>query len=502
MFALGPLGFATPVLLLALAALPVLWWLLRAVPPAPLRRVFPAITLLIGLEDRDQDAARSPWWLLALRLLALAAMILGFAGPVLNPAPRTGGTAPLLVLFDDSWAAATDWTARIEAATRALGAAQADGRRAALVAASSPPPEGGLAFRAASDAAANLAGLTPKPWALSHAPARTWAEGLTGALDSVWISDGLASPGRAGLARALQARGALRVLEPTTPRYGLSPARIEAGLVQLRGRRTLGEEAGGSQASPKLTVIGLGPDPSGVERELVRATLAFAPGATEATQALSLPPELRNRITRFAFEGQRSAGAVTLADDSLRRRKVALVEANSAREGLELLSPLHYLREALVPTADVLEGPLADLIAAGPDVVVLADVAALAPADAAALEAFVAEGGLLLRFAGPRLAAADIGRGEDDPLLPVRLRAGGRTVGGAMSWGAPQALAPFGEASPFYGLTIPDDVTVTAQVLAEPGPELAGSTIAALADGTPLVTRKALGDGQVVLVHT
>jgi hypothetical protein len=42
---------------------------------------------------------------------------------------------------------------------------------------------------------------------------------------------------------------------------------------------------------------------------------------------------------------------------------------------------------------------------------------------------------------------------------------------------------------------------VREQVLAQPDPDLAARTIAALEDGTPLVTRKAVGDGQVVLVH-
>ncbi len=139
--------------------------------------------------------------------------------------------------------------------------------------------------------------------------------------------------------------------------------------------------------------------------------------------------------------------------------------------------------------------------------VILADVATLAEPDQRALAEWVGgQGGLLLRFAGPRLAASDIGRGIEDILLPVRLRAGGRNVGGgAMSWGgSPRALAPpFSDRSPFHGLTVPEDVLVSAQVLAEPGPDLGGDrTIAALADGTPLVTRKALGEGgAVVLFH-
>ncbi|GGD45267.1 DUF4159 domain-containing protein [Sinisalibacter lacisalsi] len=499
MFSLGPIGFSAPWLLLALVALPVLWWLLRAVPPAPIRRVFPGVILLLGLDDKDHETDRTPWWLLLLRLLAVAAMIVGFAGPVLNPEPRVPGSGPLVVLIDDGWAAAPDWPARIEAAERALKTAQAAGRRAAVVLVSQPPRDPGeLPLRAAGDAAAALPGLAPRPFAPDHGPMLDWARGLDASaqVETLWLSDGLESPARADLAGVLADLGPLTVLEPPAPRLGLRPARIEGGMVQVTALRS---RPAGAQ---EIAITGLGPDPAGVERALVRATLDFADGASEARAELSLPPELRNRVARFEIEGLRAAGAVTLADDSLRRRKVALIEGGAGREGLELLSPLHYLREALTPTAEVLEGPLADLVATGPDVIILADVATLAPAGAEALQTWVAEGGLLLRFAGPRLAAADAGRGDDDPLLPVRLRAGGRSLGGAMSWGAPRALAPFAEDSPFYGLAIPDDVTVSAQVLAEPGPALAERTIAALADGTPLVTRKALGDGQVVLVHS
>ena len=103
---------------------------------------------------------------------------------------------------------------------------------------------------------------------------------------------------------------------------------------------------------------------------------------------------------------------------------------------------------------------------------------------------------MLLRFAGPRLAE------QSDHLLPVRLRRGGRTIGGALSWEKPAKLAPFAAESPFAGLAIPADVTVSRQVLAEPDLDLADKTWARLADGTPLVTAEKLGQGWTVLVHT
>ncbi len=48
MTVLGGIGFTAPWMLLALLALPILWLILRAVPPAPIRRRFPGVALLLG----------------------------------------------------------------------------------------------------------------------------------------------------------------------------------------------------------------------------------------------------------------------------------------------------------------------------------------------------------------------------------------------------------------------------------------------------------------------
>jgi hypothetical protein len=297
------------------------------------------------------------------------------------------------------------------------------------------------------------------------------------------------------LLAALQAKGDVRVIETTRTLVALHPARFDQGKIMLRASRMPAGEA------TRVEVLAQGPDPAGIERDLGRVALDFASGAETAEAAIDLPPELRNRVTRFVLEGARSAGAVSLTDDSLKRRKIALIRTGADQETLQLLSPLHYLRQALAPTADLIEGNLIDTLKANPDVVILADVAGVTEAERKATLDWVEKGGLLLRFAGPVLAASDIGRAEADPLMPVRLREGGRTVGGAMSWGEPKALAPFPEGSPFFGLVPPADVVVREQVLAQPDPDLAERTIAALDDGTPLMTRKVIGAGQVVLVH-
>ena len=125
-------GFATPWVLLALALLPVLWLILRAIPPAPVRRLFPGVVLLLGLKDDDTVTDRTPWWLLVLRMLALAAVIVGLAGPVLNPSDDSAGDSPLLVVMDAGWASAADWEARRTMVSALLEEAARDGRPVAL----------------------------------------------------------------------------------------------------------------------------------------------------------------------------------------------------------------------------------------------------------------------------------------------------------------------------------------------------------------------------------
>jgi Domain of unknown function (DUF4159)/Aerotolerance regulator N-terminal len=491
MWIIGPVGFASPLILLGLIILPILWLLLRAVPPAPIRRRFPGVALLLGLTDEEVETDKTPWWLLLLRAAAVAAAIVAFAGPVLNPQTRDAGTGPLLVLIDGGWADARDWPRRVERATALVEDAGRAGRPVAVVRLTDAPAP--VAFQAADAVTARVVAMVPQPYAPDFAG---WKATLPeGDFDSFWLSDGLDHPGRADLLVALEARGGVSVFESPRAVTALRPAGFADGKVQVAATRL--PATGAAEAE----VVARGLDPAGIERELARVTLVFKDGAGEATAAMDLPPELRNRITRFEVAGVRSAGAVSLTDDSLKRRKIALISGVSEAEGLVLLSPTHYLRQALAPVADLIDGGLEDVLLANPDVIVLADVAKLTQTEQDAVLDWLDGGGLLLRFAGPRLAASDVARSADDPLMPVRLREGGRSVGGSMSWGEPKALAPFPEGSPFFGLPVPAEVTVSEQVLAQPGPDLAARTIASLADGTPLVTRSEVGQGQVVLVH-
>ncbi len=490
------ISYLTPFLLWALLLLPILWWLLRAVPPAPLRAKFPGILLLLGLKDKETTSDRTPWWLLALRILALGAAIIGFAGPVLNPVDSQSSAKRLVILMDASWASADDWGRRQAKLTEVLRSADQAARptivfKLSNITQSLVP----LNFVAPNVHLQRINSLAPNAWRPDFIH---WADYLTvhdTSFDTIWFSDGLDSEDRSALLDVLESKGNVSIYQADEPVLALTPPFVKDGNMVVQVQRSW------AKGALDVSANAIGPDPNGVTQILGTASAQFSPNDVQAELLFDMPLELRNRITSVALDNHRSAGAVVMAGDTVQRRKVALISASDQQEGADLMSDVFYLRKALVPTAEVIETDLKTTLLVNPDVLIFVDVGKLSQTETRDVTKWVANGGLLVRFAGPRLAASQLGLQTEHPLLPVRLRAGGRSIGGAMSWGAPKKLRAFAEGSSFYGLKTSDEVTVNSQVVAQPDPNLAERVLASLEDGTPLVTQKTVDNGRVVLFH-
>ncbi len=482
--------FAAPWVLLALAALPLLWWLLRVTPPAPRREVFPAVRLLLGLKAVAETPARTPWWLLALRMLAAGLIILGLARPVLDAGDRLAGQGPLLLVVDDGWASAADWPRRMAAADAVLDRADRAGRKVALLATAPADTDAAPTATVAMPAGelrARLAALRPKPWPVDRPAAaralRAWGQGGSVA----YLADGLTDgEGWEDFASALGGIGPVTEL-----RDPIAPARLL--LPPQAGTEAIGVRVA-AVPRPRPTELAVLAQ-TGDGRTLARLPLTIAAGAASGEASLKVPLEIRNRLAGLTLEGVASAGAVVLLDERWRRRPVGILAGDATGADTPLLGQAFYLRRALSPYTEVREGALDTLLGRDLSVLVLADHVVADGPERERLAAWVEKGGLLVRFAGPQTAA------HPDSLLPVRLLAGDRQLGGALSWSKPAGLAPFPPGSPFAGLAVPADVRVTRQVLAEPDARLAEDSWARLADGTPLVTAAARGAGRIVLFH-
>lgn len=496
-----PLAFGSPLLLVGLAALPVIWWLLRYTPPRPQAEPFPPLRILLGVPRKEETPDRSPWWLTLLRLLMAAAVIVALANPVFNPRGRIdAGEGALALIVDNGWVSAPDWKDRVATARRMIDGARERGVPVHL-AFTVEPKNAEIGPFDADEADKRLAAAVPVAAPVDRAEA--WGRiaaalaALPGA-DIAILSDGLATPADAAAAKVLaEARphGLLWAAPDRLERLALTTSDNGADAFSVTVIRPAGA------AAPASTTIGFF-DERG--RRIGDAVARFDQDASIAVAELQAPFELRNDIVSVAIDGERHAGALRVADDSQKRRRVGLISAAEADQAQPLLSPLYYIRRALAPYADLAESDSADLSTAvpallerKPAIVLMADVGVMPQDVHENLAEWVEGGGTLVRFAGPRLASAE----KPDDLLPVRLRAGDRTLGGTLSWTEPQPLAEFPANGPFAGLTPPREVLVSRQVLAEPGPDLAERTWANLGDGTPLVTGEKRGKGMIVLFH-
>ncbi len=490
MLTIGPLGFTAPWALALLGTLLVVWWLLRLLPPAPRRIVFPPVRLLSGLRKTEEESAYMPPWLLALRLLLLAVLILAAAHPVWEASRMLRGQGPVVLLVDDGWAAARDWEKRRAFLLRLLTEAEREERVVTVLSTARrngfPEP---LSLMTPTQAREAVESLEPKPWGTDFGAAAARLDGLADGPPGhvVWVTDGLGPGPAPEMLQGLRRLGMVSVA-----------AADDGGPLVLRSPKAGGEgfmlrvERVMDTGVRDVHIRAVGAD----GRLLFREALRIPNGAHHVERRLVLEAELRNRVQRIVIEDEETAGAVVLVDERWRRRPVGLAVARR-RDVAPLLSPNHYLSRALEPFTEVREGTVSDLLGRHLAVLLLADPEPLSDEDRTRVGAWVDAGGILVRFAGPRLA-----REGGGALLPVRLRPADRTLGGALSWRKPANLAPFAENSPFRGLPIPANVTVRRQVLAEPELSLGDKTWAKLVDGTPLVTAAPRGKGWSVLVHT
>ncbi|WP_173931958.1 DUF4159 domain-containing protein [Chelativorans sp. Marseille-P2723] len=496
-----PLSFGAPMVLWGLLALPVIWWLLRLTPPRPQQEAFPPLALLARIIRREETPHQSPWWLTLLRLMLAFLVILALSDPVFNPQERMAiGGRGLALVIDNGWSSAPDWDRRVATANRLITDARESGAPVVLALTAEPPAQDVGPF-GADAALERLNAAVPRPVPVDRpaiyarvSDALAQMPGATLAL----LTDGLAAPGDEAAFQELFTAGLSDVIwiEPDgSDAVALADSANEPEhfrVTAVRPERESGPRQIGVYAA----------DEQG--RRIAETLVSFGPGETRTSGEIRVPFELRNDFASLAIDGQRHAGALRLLDENARRRRVGLVAPTAPDTAQPLLAPLYYIRSALAPYADLLEPSNPELTEAIPQLleqqpaaIIMADVGTLPDSVRSPLIEWMQAGGTLVRFAGPRMAAA----GNDDELLPVRLRGGERSLGGTLSWSEPQAVTEFPADGPFSDLPPPREVTVSRQVLAEPSADIVARTWANLADGTPLVTGAARGEGRVILFH-
>ncbi|MGK2285216.1 DUF4159 domain-containing protein [Pedomonas sp. V897] len=493
MISFGPLTLAAPAVLAGLAALPLLWWLIRRLPPPTRQVVFPAVRLLGPVVEQPPPQARPPWWLLLIRLGALTLLLLGLAGPRWDPTPDAPSPRRLLLVLDNGWESAPGWQEMLSAARNRIEALRAEDARVALV--TTAPPSGGWPGNAAPvpgwvtprTALALLEQHAPRPWpADREGAARAIARLAPGSADeALWITTGWGAQGAEPLGKALKAVGPARLLP------------VPARMIAIR-------QFGGTAGGWRVQLV----RPEGLPAETVRLTaidtagrpraetaVRFDANETSATVQLGVAVGDLARISRLTIAESRSAATTALIDAAALHPRVAIFSGERRGEPRPLQSAAFYVRRALEPYASVDTVAAESMTSTEANIRVFLDLPVNGRDQAEAMLRWVREGGIAITFAGPRIAQ------NGTRLAPGPLLTATRAVGTRLSWEKPQKLGGFAADGPLAGLPNDPDVTVTRQVLvADPSaPSL--MRWAWLEDGTPLVTARTEGAGALVMVH-
>jgi hypothetical protein len=500
---IGAIGFLQPLILTALIALPIIWWLLRFTPPRPVQIAFPPIRLLLGLRSEEETPSKSPWWLTLLRMLVATLIILALAAPVLNPEKAARAAKDkLLIVVDNGWTSASRWERREDMLSTILQNANRNGQTVSIVAtADAALAQAAIEPLSPAKAQEKASSLQPMPYPgdrKAAAAAIMKAIPADAGYNAVWLSDGVDDGAANAIAEALRSISANGAFSIATDEPGGEPLGLTGQSSAQTGLSVRVLSPGGAPRIGRVAAL------SGRGSRLAEVNFSLGEGQRSVDVPIELPLELRNQVARLEIERELAAGGVYLLDARSLWQRFGVISGEAREAAQPLLSPTHYLERALAPHGEVMvtstgniDDASAALLERKPSVLILANIGQLIGVTETRLTDWVENGGMLLRFAGPRLEKGG------DALLPVPLREGGRTLGGALSWREPQKLAPFEETSPYYGLKIPDDVLVNRQVLADPVAEQRPSTQiwARLQDGTPLVTASKLGEGWLVLFH-
>lgn len=490
--------FLHPLLLLALLVLPLAYWVTRMTPPPAKQYIFPPLKILQSIQVRRSTTARASVWLFILRSAALGLIILGLAHPVWSPKMIEDGWSrhDVTLIIDNGWAAYPNRSLIRETILRLGKNSFAHGHAVTLVATARQDDgsfTGPMVSHDLSLLRAHLQRVRPRPWLTERA--RALKDVALGGHTSLWLSDGVATDEDASFRTQLQA---------ASQRFTLTlPDRDIFALETV--------DKGSHPARFMISRLGTAPTELDVVTEtashltLQRDHITLAAGQKSREWQSNLPAPLQRKMARVSLrlsDGHPAGPAsIFLLNDSRQRHPVGLLLAPG--QGDDVNTPSFYLRHALSQISDMRQGRLDNLLTQKLSVIIWPSQTALRAEDQRRLKDFVMQGGWLIRF----VSSADAATGEnqggspDNMLLPVRLVGNLRDLDSVMSWEKPQTLAAFSPASPFKGLVPPGDLVIRKTVIAQPDPELPGRIWARLTDGTPLVTARNLGRGEIVLFH-
>ena len=510
------IAFHTPWLLAALVLLPLIWRWLRVVHAPQRILAFPALRFITPHPKPPRNTSVPPLWLRILRIIIIALTILAFASPYIpapdndSPHPNTlSAESPLLLVIDNGWASAAHWHTHMQTLRATLESLPE--HRFIILTTALPPDDTAdsrdLSILSARQAQDVVDTLSPQPWQPLNAQIAQFLKEMTAPSASprlknlggiLWLHDGIDSPDKNTLLDSLHDYADQR----DTPLYSLTspslslpvilaspPADAEVHTPSLA--RVLAARAAPSREHPPYHLQGFDAD----NRLLFNKPFHLRGQETLLDASAEQAPFLHqlHSLRLISPHLEPHAGGVLLHDGGRRLPTIFVLEPSSDSPP-PLLNPSHYIAQALNRSTH--NSSLQDALDQRADIIFWHDHARIDSDEQEHLLDWLAQGGILVRFASPHVQDSD----NHPHLLPAPLYEITASAHGFLSDTRDEtSTLHFADNSPFHHLKPTSTHVNPTYAFIDPPQDV--HIWAYTDDHRPLISARSIASGWLVFFH-
>ena len=488
------IGFSNYYALLGLALTPVIWIIVKSLPPVPKSFNFSSFFLLEKIDHDNSKNKKTPLWLVLFRTFLFILIVFFFSKPFLKNENSITGEKyeKYIIVADIGWSIAKDWD-KFKEIVLAIGKEAEKNKKKIVFFHSKLVSYKEARIFNTSDYLNNyLENISPLPVQLKSSSLNKLIKKdnffknsqvffISSKFDFINFADQFKS-----INNLKNRNNNYHFINPVETILIIKSIKITQDKIKCEIFR-LGKNKFKQDFFLKIETVN--------KEVIYRNAHTIKKNKNIEIINLSFPIEIINQIESIRLVGQNHAGAKYYFDDFSKKKNIAILTNNEFYNQSPLLSPIYYIKKSLHPKHTIKIEKIENIINQDYSTIIIPGKIKIPNELNDRLNKWLLEGGTLIRFAEEGMV------GKYSSFLPYQETYSRiRYIDSQLTINNKLIISAFEKDSIFYGIEIPRDINFNKQLIFEVNSEQV-NILAKLNDNTPLVSMKKFGDGEIILFH-
>ena len=485
------ISFANIYALFGLITLPLIFFIMKFYPPKPKKIKFSSFFILKKIVKNDTAKTKFPLWLLVFRILLCFFIVLFFSKPFLKISDQKNKYKNFVIIADNGWSISSNLKNYKNIIKEISLEAEKSNKEIHLYFSSAKDFNKPFIFKTHNQI---IDFLNKKPPIAKQIIRESFFKNLkinNYFKDSkvFFIFSHLDSRSLESQIRNLNLiknnNPSIQIIDPIKKITFIEELKIDKESLDMKVRRK------GNYVKNEFLIQFIGE-----KNDLIlEKKYTFSKNSNEFKIKEKFPVEIINQFFLIKILNENHAAAFYYLDDFRKKLPVGIITAEDHELEKPLLSPVYYLKKVLTNSNLTFIGPLTKILEKKASVVFLPSNKRLSKLDITALEKWVYDGGVLIRFSDKRIVEqSNIFLDKKKSFLSIR------NIGKDLSIQSNLSIRPFNNNSLFSSLKVPQDLKFNKQLILDNfNSDII--TLASLEDQSPLISMKYVGDGKIILFH-